>query len=147
MLHADPSQFITTGATSQGLPLGQGGEADPDQKPCSYTMKLWVHISKSPLCSGAQYRCSGFGNLPNLRSLPAVTESPSLLLCLLMGTSVRVACVTVTGRTQQRAKSISLPPVVCNPHTEQGATDGDIPKCWQLMGWSPKTLPRPCKWL
>ena len=147
MLHADPSQFITTGTPSQGLPLGQGGEADPDQKPCSYKMKLWVHISKSPLRSGTQHRCSGFGNLPNLRSLPAVTESPSLPLCLLTGTSVRVACVTVTGRTQQRARASHCLQWFAIHIQNRGQQMETVPKRWQLMGWSPKTLPRPCKWL
>lgn len=35
-------------------------------------------------------------------------------------------------------KSISLHALVCNPHTEQGATDGDSPQALAAHGFKPK---------
>lgn len=108
-------------------------------------MKLWVCISKPFLCNESQHCCSGFGNLPNFGSLPAVTESPLQLPRLLMGTSIRAACFTVTDRTQKSTRA-SLPPWFAIHKQDKGQQIGTVPIGWQLLGWSPKTSPKPCLW-
>lgn len=109
-------------------------------------MKPWVCISKPFLCNESQHCCSGFGNLPNFGSLPAVTESPPQLPRLLMGTSIRAACFTVTDRTQKSTRASLCPPWFAIHKQDKGQQMGTVPIGWQLVGWSPKTSPKPCLW-
>jgi len=119
--------------------VSEVGEADPDEKPCSYKMKLWVHISEPLLSSGTQQHCSGFENLPNLRSLPAMTGNPPLLPCLLMGLSVCVACITVTGSTQQRARASHCLQWFAT-HIQNRGQHVDSPHAQGAHGSKPKNL-------
>lgn len=113
--------------------VNKGGEADPDQQLGSYRMKLQVRISGPTLRNGTQHHCSGFGNLPNLRSPPAVTESSPQPLRLLMGTSVPVAHVMVTGRTQQREEHLTASSGLQSAYGTGGNTQ-TAHKHWELMG-------------
>lgn len=48
-------------------------------------------------------------------------------------------CVCVSHQQDTtKNKSISLHAVVCNPHTEQGATDGHSPQAPAVHGFEPK---------
>jgi len=123
MLHADPSQFTTSGAPSQELPLGQWSGRGRSRRetmqlqneamgPYFWTTPFkrdaatlqWVWESAKPQVS------TSYDWEP---TTAAVSANGSECLC----------CLYYSHRQHTaKSKSISLPPVVCNAHTEQGAT-------------------------